>query len=177
MTIDECPKKIVEAGASDLHIKVGRPALMRLKGDLLPIDGAEPFTTEEVQKQIYSVTSSAQQKKLEEERELDFSFQIRGLARFRGNVFYQRGVLSAVFRVIPSKIPSVEDLGLPLVLKEQIAKHQGLFLVTGPTGSGKTTTLTSLVEYVNQNFPDDLKIQFQTQGISITSPASSVPAG
>lgn len=153
MTLDECLKKIVEQGASDLHIKVGRPPLMRLKGDLVPFDGVEPLMPEDVQKQIYSVTTSAQQKKLEEERELDFSFQIRGLARFRGNVFYQRGVISAVFRVIPSKIPTLEELNLPLVLKELVTRPQGLFLVTGPTGSGKTTTLASLVEYVNENFP------------------------
>ena len=153
MTLDECLKKIVEYGASDLHIKAGRPPLMRLKGDLVPIENTEPISPEDVQKQIYSVTSSMQQKRLEEDKELDFSFQIRGLARFRGNVFYQRGMISAVFRVIPSKIPSIEQLGLPPVLKELIARHQGLFLVTGPTGSGKTTTLASLVQYVNESFP------------------------
>ena len=153
MHLDECLKKIVELGASDQHIKAGRPPLMRLKGDLVPFDGAEPLQAEEVQKQIYSVTSSVQQKRLEEEKELDFSFQIRGLARFRGNVFFQRGVVSAVFRVIPTMIPTVEQLVLPVVLKELVARHQGLFLVTGPTGSGKTTTLASLVQHLNENFP------------------------
>ena len=153
MNLDECLKKIVEQGASDLHIKGGRQPLMRYKGDILPIEGSEAWAPEEVQKQIYSVTSTAQQKKLEEDKELDFSFQIKGVARFRGNIFYQRGMISAVFRVIPSNIPSIESLGLPEVLKELISKHQGLFLVTGPTGSGKTTTLASLVQYVNETYP------------------------
>lgn len=153
MTLDEWLRKIVQCGASDLHIKAGRTPLMRLKGDLVPIENTEPLSSEEVQKQIYSITSSTQQQKLEEEKELDFSFQIRGLARFRGNVFYQRGMLSAVFRAIPSKIPTTEELGLPLVLKELISRPQGLFLVTGPTGSGKSTTLAALVQHVNENFP------------------------
>lgn len=153
MTLDECLRTIVERGASDLHIKAGRPPLMRWKGDLVPFENVEPLTSEDVQKQIYSMTGTTQQKKLEEEKELDFSFQIRGLARFRGNIFYQRGLISAVFRVIPSKIPTLEELGLPPILKELISRHQGLFLVTGPTGCGKTTTLASLVQYVNENFP------------------------
>ncbi len=153
MLLDECLKKIVELKASDLHLKAGRPPLMRLKGDIVPMEGAAPLAAEDVQRQIYSVTNSLQQKHLEEQRELDFSFQIKGLARFRGNVFFQRGTLSAVFRVIPSQAPSVEELGLPPVLKELVARPQGLFLVTGPTGSGKSTTLASLVQYINANFP------------------------
>ncbi len=152
MLLDECLKKIVELGASDLHLKSGRPPMMRLRGDIVPMEGQEPLVSEEVQRQIYSVTNSVQQKHLEEQKELDFSFNIKGLARFRGNVFYQRGSLSAVFRVIPTKAPSVEDLGLPSVLKELVSRPQGLFLVTGPTGSGKSTTLASLVQFVNENF-------------------------
>ncbi len=153
LTLDEWLRHLVEQGGSDLHLKVGRPPLARLKGDLVEVPGLAPLTPEDLQKQIYSVTSSSQQKRLEEDKELDFSFHIRGLARFRGNIFYQRGMLSAVFRAIPSKIPALADLGLPEVLKEIISRHQGLFLVTGPTGSGKTTTLASLVQYVNENFP------------------------
>ncbi|OGR84946.1 MAG: type IV pili twitching motility protein PilT [Elusimicrobia bacterium RIFCSPLOWO2_01_FULL_54_10] len=153
MLLDECLKRIVELKASDLHLKAGRPPLMRLKGDIVPMDGQEALSAEDVQRQIYSVTSTLQQKHLEEQRELDFSFQIKGVARFRGNVFFQRGTLSAVFRVIPTQAPTVEELGLPLILKELVSRPQGLFLVTGPTGSGKSTTLASLVQFINLNFP------------------------
>ncbi len=153
MTLKDALKKIIESGASDLHIKVGRPPLMRLKGDLLPIDGAAPLSNDDIRQQVATVTSQAQLGKLDAERELDFSFQIEGLAaRFRGNVFYQRGLLSAVFRMIPTKIPTVQSLGMPDILLDLVARPQGLFLVTGPTGSGKTTTLASLVQYVNENF-------------------------
>lgn len=152
MMLDEWLKKIVEVKASDLHLKSGRPPLMRLKGDLLPFQNSDPLTTEEVQKQLYSVTNSSQQRKLEEEKELDFSFQIHGCGRFRGNIFYQRGTISAVFRAIPSKVPTIEECGLPPILRELVTREQGLFLVTGPTGSGKTTTLASLVQYINENF-------------------------
>src|SRR3989344_5914365 len=153
MLLDECLKRIVELKASDLHLKAGRPPLMRLKGDIVPMDGQEALSAEEVQQQIYSVTNALQQKTLEEQRELDFSFQIKDVARFRGSVFHQRGTLSAVFRVIPSRAPTVEHLGLPLILKELVARPQGLFLVTGPTGSGKSTTLASLVQFINLNYP------------------------
>ena len=153
MLLDDCLRKIVELKASDLHLKAGRPPLMRLRGDLTPMEGQAALSAEEVQQQIYSVTSTLQQKTLEEQRELDFSFQIKDLARFRGNVFHQRGTLSAVFRVIPSQAPTVEALGLPEVLKELVSRPQGLFLVTGPTGSGKSTTLASLVQYINEHYP------------------------
>ena len=153
MLLDDCLKKIVELKASDLHLKAGRPPLMRLRGDLVPMEGQEALSAEEVKRQIYSITSTLQQKTLEEQRELDFSFQIKDVARFRGNVFHQRGTLSAVFRVIPSRAPTVEHLGLPEVLKELVSRPQGLFLVTGPTGSGKSTTLASLVQFINENFP------------------------
>ncbi len=152
MILDDCLKRIVELKASDLHLKAGRPPMMRMRGDIVQVEGLEALSAEDVQREIYSVTSTFQQKILEEQRELDFSFQIKGLARFRGNVFYQRGTMSAVFRVIPTKAPTVEELGLPEVLKELVSRPQGLFLVTGPTGSGKSTTLASLVQFVNENF-------------------------
>ena len=153
MLLEECLKRIVEQNASDLHLKAGRPPLMRLKGIIVPFEGEEPMTAEDVQRQIYSVTSTSQQKLLEEQKELDFSFQIRGVARFRGNIFFQRGTISAAFRVIPTEIPSVDSLGLPPVLKELVTRSQGLLLVTGPTGAGKSTTLASLVQHINENFP------------------------
>jgi twitching motility protein PilT len=153
MTLQEFLKKIVEKGASDMHIKVSRPPLMRLRGDLVPFENVPPLTNDDVRALIQSITTPEQQKKLQAEKELDFSFYVDGLARFRGNVFHQRGLLSAVFRIIPTQIPTVQSLGLPPVLSELVTRPQGLFLVTGPTGSGKTTTLASLVQFVNENFP------------------------
>src|SRR5581483_4850903 len=105
MTLQEFLKRIVEKGASDLHVKAGRPPLMRLRGDLVAFENVSPLTAEEIQILISSVTTTEQQKKLVQEKELDFSFYISGLARFRGNVFHQRGMLSAVFRIIPTEIP------------------------------------------------------------------------
>jgi twitching motility protein PilT len=153
MTLQEFLKKIVEKGASDMHIKVSRPPLMRLRGDLVPFENVPPLTNDDVRALIQSITTPEQQKKLQAEKELDFSFYVDGLARFRGNVFHQRGLLSAVFRIIPTQIPTVQSLGLPPVLSELVTRPQGLFFVTGPTGSGKTTTLASLVQFVNENFP------------------------
>jgi len=146
-------KAIYEKGASDLHLKVGRPPMMRLRGDLVPFESMPALAPQDTQHYIYSVISTDQQKRLEEEKELDFSFFIRGMARFRGNAFFQKGALGAVFRIIPAKIPTTDELGLPAVLKELVNKKQGLFLVTGPTGSGKSTTLASLVDYINTTMP------------------------
>ncbi|MGQ0645238.1 MAG: type IV pilus twitching motility protein PilT [Elusimicrobiota bacterium] len=151
--LEDILKTIHEKGASDLHLKAGRPPMIRLSGDLTPLDGAPALSAEQVQTFVYSVITPNQQKRLEEEKELDFSFQVRGLARFRGNAFFQRGVVGAVFRLIPSVIPDFDSLGLPDVLKELVNKQQGLFLVTGPTGTGKTTTLAALIDYVNATRP------------------------
>jgi twitching motility protein PilT len=151
--IEDFLKTIFDKGASDLHLKVGRPPMMRLRGDLVPIENVPALAPQDAQRYIYSVINSDQQKRLEEEKELDFSFFVRGMARFRGNAFFQKGALGAVFRLIPAKIPTLEELGLPDVLKELANKHQGLFLVTGPTGSGKTTTLAALIDYINTTSP------------------------
>lgn len=152
MTLQEFLKVIVDKGASDLHIKANRPPLMRLKGDIIPIENMPVLGNEEIQILVHSITNPSQQEKLMKEKELDFSFYLEGMARFRANIFYQRGLMSAVIRIIPTQIPTVEALGLPPVLKELVAKPQGLFLVTGPTGSGKTTTLAALVQHINETF-------------------------
>lgn len=144
---------VYEKGASDLHMKAGRQPMIRLRGDLVPIEGSSVLSADQVQEYIYSVINTDQRARLEEEKELDFSFMLRGMARFRGNAFYQKGCLGAVFRLIPAKIPTVEDLGLPEVLKELANKKQGLFLVTGPTGSGKSTTLAALIDFINTSMP------------------------
>jgi twitching motility protein PilT len=153
MSLQELLQAVYTGGASDVHIKVGRPPMMRLNGDLVPVVGNRNLELEDVQKYIFALLNPAQKARLESEREMDFSFQIRGMARFRGNAYYQKGNLGAAFRLIPAVVPTLEQLGLAEVLKELVVKNQGLFLVTGPTGSGKSTTLAALIDYVNASHP------------------------
>jgi twitching motility protein PilT len=153
MSVQEVLQAVYAGGASDIHLKVGCPPLMRLNGDLTPVPGNRALELEDIQKYVFALINPAQKARLEAERELDFSFQVRGMARFRGNAFYQRGNLGAAFRLIPAIIPTLEQLGLAEVLKELVMKNQGLFLVTGPTGSGKSTTLAALIDYLNANRP------------------------
>jgi twitching motility protein PilT len=153
MSMPELLKTLHDQGGSDLHLKVGRPPMMRLRGDLVPLAAQPVMGTEDVERLIYGVINEDQRAKLNAEKELDFSFAIPGLARFRGNAFFQMGVRGAVFRLIPAKIPTLEELGLPEVLKELSLKKQGLFLVTGPTGSGKTTTLAAIIDHINSHVP------------------------
>jgi twitching motility protein PilT len=150
MNISEYLKILIEKGGSDLHLKVGRPPLMRIKGELLPSE-YPPMKKEEVRNLLYPMLTEMQIKKLENERELDFSYLVEGLARFRGNIFYQMGNLGAVFRVIPVEIKTIDQLNLPQILKELVFRNQGIILVTGPTGSGKSTTLAAMIDYLNEN--------------------------
>ena len=153
MSMPELLQALYEQGASDLHLKVGRPPMMRRRGDLMPVEGNKVMDAEDVGKLIHGVINTDQRAKLEAERELDFSFSIAGLARFRANAFFQKGLPGAVLRLIPALIPTPEELGLPEVIKELSLKKQGLFLVTGPTGSGKTTTLAAIIDHINSHVP------------------------
>ena len=150
MTIDELLKLMMEKKASDLHLKAGRPPLMRIAGEIYPTE-LERLSPDVVKNLVYSIMNSEQKQVFERKHELDFGYAIPGLSRFRANIFYQRGTVSAVLRAIPFEVPSIDDLGLPEVLKELCLKNSGLILVTGPTGSGKTTTLASMVRYINEN--------------------------
>jgi twitching motility protein PilT len=141
-------KELIERGGSDLHITTNSPPQIRVDGKLEPM-GMPALTPVETKQLCYSVLTEAQKHKFEEENELDLSFGVKGLSRFRGNVFIQRGAVAAAFRVIPYKILSFEELGLPPVVKELAAKPRGLILVTGPTGSGKSTTLASIIDRIN----------------------------
>src|SRR5512136_1362061 len=143
-------KELVERGGSDLHITTNSPPQIRLDGKLTPLD-LPPLKAEETKQLCYSVLTESQKHKFEEENELDLSFGVKALSRFRGNVFIQRGAVAAVFRVIPYKILTFEELGLPPVVKELAAKPRGLVLVTGPTGSGKSTTLASIIDRINSD--------------------------
>src|ERR1700752_4748881 len=129
---------MIEKGASDLHITTGAPPQLRIDGRLVPLK-KPPLTPVETKQLCYSVLTEVQKHKFEEENELDLSFGVKGLSRFRGNIFVQRGAVAGVFRVIPYKILTFEELGLPPVCKDLCEKKRGLILVTGPTGSGKST--------------------------------------
>jgi twitching motility protein PilT len=141
-------KAMVEKGASDLHITTGSPPQLRIDGDLVPLKTA-PLTPVETKQLCYSILTDSQKHKFEEENELDLSFGVKGLSRFRANVFMQRGAVAGAFRTIPFKILTFQELGLPQVVAELSKKPRGLILVTGPTGSGKSTTLASIIDKIN----------------------------
>ena len=140
---------MIEKGASDLHITAGVPPQLRVDGEIVATN-REPLKPEDTLQITYSVLNEEQQKRFEEEHELDFSFGVKGLSRFRANVFLQRGVTSLAIRQIPYEIRDLRELGLPRVVEKLAEKHQGLILVTGPTGSGKSTTLASIIDKVNK---------------------------
>src|SRR4051812_24001608 len=149
VNLPELLKTLVEASGSDLHIATNTPPQMRVHGHLQRIAGNTDMTPAETKQLVYSVLTDSQKKRFEETKELDFSFGIKGLARFRCNVFNQRGAVGAVYRVIPEKIRTFGDLGLPPVLANMADRPRGLVLVTGPTGSGKSTTLAAMIDKIN----------------------------
>ncbi len=175
MKIKEYLKVLIDREGSDLHLKVGRPPLIRIKGDLLPTE-FPILSKNDIQDMLLPLLSDMQRKTLFDERELDFSYLIEGLARFRFNIFYQLGNLGAVIRAIPISVPSPDELGLPEVLKELILNHSsGIILITGPTGSGKSTTLASLIEYLNERvkkhiitIEDPVEFVYSDKNCSIT---------
>ena len=136
--------------ASDLHVKVGSPPLIRVDGNLFGIDGVGVPTNEDLEGWLEQILTPRQRNEFDTHREVDFSFGVPGMARFRANVFQQRGTLAVAFRHIPVEIPPFEDLGLPQSVRDQAFLPRGLVLVTGPTGVGKSTTLAALVDAVNR---------------------------
>src|SRR5205809_5010305 len=150
ITLSELLKQLSEFGGSDLHITTNTPPQIRVDGHLRPLEGYRPLTSADTKQLAYSVLTDAQKHRFEENMELDFSFGVKGLSRFRANVFNQRGAVCAVFRAIPYEIKSFDDLGLPPIVKELCKKPRGLVLVTGPTGSGISTTLASLIDKINR---------------------------
>ena len=150
VALSELLRKMIEHGGSDLHITTNSAPMVRVHGVLRALEYAE-LTPAETKQLAYSVLTDAQKHRFEETLELDFSFGIKGLSRFRANIFNQRGAVGAVFRSIPYEIRSFEELGLPPVIDKLCEKPRGLILVTGPTGSGKTTTLAAMVDKVNRD--------------------------
>src|SRR5438552_4874684 len=150
ISLSELLHKLSEMGGSDLHITTGTPPLVRVHGEVQPLDGYRPLTSSETKQLAYSVLTDAQRHRFEENLELDLSFGVKGLARFRANNFMQRGALAGVYRQIPYEILGFRELGLPPVVELLCDKPRGLILVTGPTGSGKTTTLAAMIDRINR---------------------------
>jgi len=149
-SIDDLLEQMVTHNASDLHVTVGSPPAFRVRGHIVRAEDFEPLTADETRTLLYRVLTSEQQKHFELKRQLDFAYSIPGLARFRVNVYYQREAVSAAFRLIPQEIMTLEELRLPPVLHRLATYPRGLVLVTGPTGSGKSTTLAAIIDEINR---------------------------
>ena len=141
--------EVIEAGASDLHLTVGAPPMVRERGRLRPLDYPK-MTSQDTREIVYSILNNDQRKKLENEWQIDLSYSVPGKARFRVNAYFQRASIGAVMRTIPQDIPKFDSLGLPEVLKDFTRKPRGFVLVTGPTGSGKSTTLAAMLDVINK---------------------------
>lgn len=155
MTMTQLLEEMFSRNATDLHITVGTPPVIRIDGDLVRTDH-EVLTPKMTKELIYSLLNDEQKKKFETTRELDLSFGIRNLSRFRGNVFMQRGAIAMAIRTIPFEIRTFKELGLPVIASELATRQKGLILVTGPTGSGKSTTLATMIDKVNKDRKDHI---------------------
>ncbi|MGI6279713.1 MAG: type IV pilus twitching motility protein PilT [Acutalibacteraceae bacterium] len=151
LNMDEILIKAVALKCSDTHITVGVPPMCRVDGQLMSIDGYDVLSAEDTKVLAFQLVNENQANKLEANGEVDFSYSIPSTGRFRVNIFKQRGSYSVVLRVLSNKIPSIDALGLPAVFKDLAMKPRGLILVTGPTGSGKSTTLAAMIDYINEN--------------------------
>ncbi len=148
--------EVVARRASDLHLTAGAPPMVRMRGRLTPLEGYPVLTPNDTREVVYSILSDSQRQKLETNWQLDFAYQIPDAARFRVNAYFQRAALGAAFRLIPFEVVPLDTLGLPPVVEEFSRKPRGLVLVTGPTGSGKSTTLASLIDVINREREDHI---------------------
>jgi twitching motility protein PilT len=155
MNMSELLHLTIDKHASDLHLAVGRPPILRIDGKMVPT-GFEILSPDESKRLIYSVLRDDQKQKFETEKELDFSLSLHEFGRFRVNVHYQRGTVAAAFRTIPSRIPTLEELRLPEIIPTILDHNSGLILVTGPTGSGKSTTQAAMIDYINERRTDHI---------------------
>ncbi|HHE41439.1 MAG TPA: type IV pilus twitching motility protein PilT [Dehalococcoidia bacterium] len=151
MNVRELLAFMAERGASDLHLRVPAPPMLRIDGELVAAEGTQSLGPEDVEAVLEQITTKEQRARFRQELELDFAYSVPGLARFRVNVMQQRGTLSIAFRRIPFVVPTIEQFGLPEVCKTLIMKPRGLVLVTGPTGSGKSTTLAAMIDFLNEH--------------------------
>lgn len=150
--IDYLLNRTVALGGSDLHIKAGSKPYIRVHGDLICLEDEEPFTTDSSKAEVFALLTESQKRKFEKDLELDFAYEIPGFARFRGNVYRQRGCVQAAFRVIPGKIQTFEELGVPRIVESFCERPRGFVLMTGPAGSGKSTTQAACIDYINHKF-------------------------
>src|ERR671931_245197 len=141
--------KMVEVRASDVHLTAGFPPALRVRGRIVPMDEYPKLGPQDTREIVYSILNDSQRKRFENQQQLDFAYAIPNVARFRVNCYFQRGAISAAFRHIPSEIKGIDELGLPSVLAEFARKPRGFVLFTGPTGSGKSTSLAALVDLIN----------------------------
>jgi twitching motility protein PilT len=141
---------VVERKASDLHLTAGAPPMLRQRGRLVALENYPRLTPEDTREFIYSILTTEQRRRLETDLQLDFAYVVPGRARFRVNAYFQRGAVAAAFRLIPSEIVAIDSLGLPPIVHELTRRPRGLVLVTGPTGSGKSTTLAAMIDEINQ---------------------------
>jgi len=141
---------VVERKASDLHLTAGAPPMLRQRGRLVALESYPRLTPEDTREFIYSILTTEQRRRLETDLQLDFAYVVPGRARFRVNAYFQRGAVAAAFRLIPSEIVAIDSLGLPPIVHELTRRPRGLVLVTGPTGSGKSTTLAAMIDEINQ---------------------------
>jgi twitching motility protein PilT len=151
MHVNDLLKIAVDSGASDLHLKVGSFPMMRVRGGLTPANQEKKLDHEDVVAMSAAIMSTNQRQKFKETQEVDLAYSVPGLGRFRCNIFQQRGTVGLVLRVIPMQIRTIDELGLPLVLKQIAQEERGLVLVTGTTGSGKSTTLAALIDHINKH--------------------------
>ena len=154
--IDSALRTLIERDGSDLHVKVGVPPTARLHGELAPLEGYQPLRPDDTEKAFQDMAEVRSLTEFEECGEADFSYSIKGLSRFRVNAFKQRGSISIVCRAIPFEIRSVDDLGLPPVVTKLAEEQRGIILVTGTTGSGKSTTLAAMIDHINRNRTDHI---------------------
>jgi twitching motility protein PilT len=158
MEIDfaEVLKQTVELNASDLHLTVGAPPMIRVRGELRGLADYPPLTSKDTRDMMYGILSNDQRKRLEEDWQVDFSYSVPRYGRFRVNAYMQRASVGAAFRLIPSEIKSIDQLGLPAVIHEMVKKPRGFVLVTGPTGSGKSTSLAAMIDEINKSRKDHI---------------------
>jgi twitching motility protein PilT len=152
--IDDCLRYVVESEGSDLHVKIDSPPMARIHGELRPIEGTEPLGPEDTEAALRKlIDSDRTREEFAEDGEADFSYQLEGVSRFRVNAFRQRGAVSIVCRAIPFQVRTIEDLGLPPVIRTLADEQRGIILLTGTTGSGKSTTLAAMIDHINSNYP------------------------
>src|SRR3954449_6052920 len=148
--------EVVRQKASDLHLTSGSPPMLRKRGQLVPMEGLQSLTPTDTREIIYTILNSSQRQRLETDWQLDFAYSVPGQGRFRVNAYFQRGSLGAAFRLIPAETVPIEKLGLPPVIRGFAKKPRGIVLVTGPTGSGKSTTLASIINEINETRDDHI---------------------